>query len=351
MDDLVIAWCGPAHAILHAADHTAMAKDSLMSGETILTSGGAAAVYGATQPLTAERAPAPRPKGPRIWLDMDQKELDDAYDQLIYAPNRDQVLRRNAVNSEAARARLGAPTRLAYGASPIEALDLYATTRPRAPIMVFIHGGAWRQRPAKDFALPAEMLVAAGVHYIVLDFISVEEAGGSLMPMAEQVRNAVAWVHRNAEHIAGDPSRLYVAGHSSGAHLAGVVLTTDWENAFGLPKDVVKGGLLGCGMYDLHPVRLSKRSQYVKFTDDMVEALSSQRHIDRINCPLVVAHGTEETPEFKRQARDFAAAVKAAGKPAQLLVGEGYNHFEMFETFGGPYGLLGRAALEMIGGE
>ena len=136
-----------------------------MPTETILTSGGAAAVFGATEPLTAERpaapaervgAPAPRPKGPRVWLDMDQKELDDAYDQLIYAPNRDQVLRRTAVNSEVARARLGKPTRLAYGASPIEALDLYATTRPRAPMMVFIHGGAWRQRRAQDFALPAD---------------------------------------------------------------------------------------------------------------------------------------------------------------------------------------------------
>ena len=100
-----------------------------MTAEPILTSGGTAAVFGATEPLV----PAPATKGPRVWLDMDQKELDDAYDQLIYAPNRDQVLRRSALNSEAARARLGAPTRLAYGPSPIEALDLYATTRPRAP--------------------------------------------------------------------------------------------------------------------------------------------------------------------------------------------------------------------------
>jgi arylformamidase len=294
-------------------------------------------------------APASRPRGPRVWLDMDQQELDDAYDQLVYAPNRDVVLRRSAANSAATRERLGVPTRLAYGASPIEALDLYATTRPRAPINVFIHGGAWRQRPAKDFALPAEMHVAAGAHYVVLDFTSVEETGGDLMPMAEQVRGAVAWVYRNAETLGGDPNRIYVSGHSSGAHLAGVVLTTDWEQEFGLPGDTVKGGLLGSGMYELEPVRLSKRSQYVKFTDAIVAALSSQRHIDKLHCPIAVAHGTEETPEFQRQARDFASAVTAAGKPVALLVGDGLNHFEMFETFGNPYGLLGRAALEMMG--
>ena len=62
----------------------------------------------------------------------------------------------------------------------------------------------------------------------------------------------------------------------------------------------------------------------------------------------MLAHGTFESPEFQRQTRDFAAAVKAAGKPVQLLIGEGYNHFEIVETFASPYGLLGRAALEQM---
>ena len=75
-------------------------------------------------------------------------------------------------------------------------------------------------------------------------------------------------------------------------------------------------------MYDLKPVRLSKRSSYIKFTDAMEEALSAQRHIDRLNCPVVLVHGTNETPEFQRQSRDFAAAVTAAGKPATLVVME-----------------------------
>jgi arylformamidase len=293
--------------------------------------------------------PSPRAKGPRVWLDMDQQELDAAYDQIKYAPNRDQVLRRNAANSEAVRARIGAPRRLAYGTTPIEGLDLYATSRSNAPIHVFIHGGAWRQRPVKDFALPAEMLVKAGAHYVAVDFIGVDEAAGDLMPMAEQVRRAVAWVYRNAASFGGDPHRLYVSGHSSGAHLAGVVLTTDWQKDFGLPSDLVKGGVCCSGMYDLEPVSRSARSSYVKFTAGMIEALSSQRRLDRLACPVVVAYGSEETPEFQRQARDFAAAVKAAGKPVQLLTGVGYNHFEMYETFASPYGLVGRALLEQMG--
>ena len=169
-----------------------------------------------------------------------------------------------------------------------------------------------------------------------------------LFPMVDQVRRAVAWVYRNAASFGGDPNRLYLSGHSSGGHLGGCVVTTDWRKD-GLPLDILKGALLGSGMYDLKPVRLSKRSSYVKFTDEMEEELSAQRHLDRLTLPLILAYGTFETPEFQRQTRDFDAAVKAAGKPVELLVGEGYNHFEMQETLANPYGLLGRAALEQMG--
>jgi arylformamidase len=194
----------------------------------------------------------------------------------------------------------------------------------------------------------AEMYLAAGAHFVIPDFVWVQDAGGSLMTMADQVRRAVAWVYKNAASFGGDPSRLYLSGHSSGGHLGGVVVTTDWRREFGLPADIIKGALLISGMYDLKPVRLSKRSQYVKFDDPTEEELSAQRHLDRLNAPLVIAYGTLESPEFQRQSRDFAAAVKAAGKPVELIVGEGFNHFEMQETMANPFGLGGRAALEMM---
>ena len=277
-----------------------------------------------------------RPKGPAVWLDLDQQELDDAYDQSKYAANLAQIVKRYATNSEQVRARLGAPKRLAYGATPIEGLDLYPTRKPNAPVHVFIHGGAWRSGLARDSAYLAETFVHAGAHYVAVDFNNVLETKGDLATMADQVRRAVAWVYRNAASFGGDPNRVFVSGHSSGGHLAGVVLTTDWQKDFGLPRDVVKGGIVCSGMFDLKPVRLSARSSYVKFTDEVEHALSSQRHLRHLNCPVIIGYGTLETPEFQRQSRDFAAAVKAAGKPATLVVGQGYNHFEMNETLASP---------------
>jgi len=193
------------------------------------------------------------------------------------------------------------------------------------------------------------MFLAAGAHYVVPDFAWVQDVGGSLMVLADQVRRAIAWVFQNIARFGGDPNRLYLGGQSSGGHLAAVALTTDWRRDFALPADIIKGGVCISGMYDLTPVRLSARSRYVAFDDTTVAALSPIRHLDRLRAPLVVVYGTRETPEFQRQNREFAAAVETAGKRVRLVVGEHYNHFELPETLGNPYGLLGRAALDLMG--
>jgi arylformamidase len=297
--------------------------------------------------MNVHPSPAPRAKGPVVWLDMDQKELDDAYDQEVYAPNRDQVVARRVANSARTRAIIGEPQRAAYGPTEIEKVDIFRTKLPNAPVNIFIHGGAWRRNKASEYSVLAELFVRAGAHCVILDFLNVDEAGGSLFPMADQIRRAIIWVYKNATSFGGDPNRLYLSSHSSGSHFGGVMVTTDWRKE-NLPVDLFKGALLASGMYDLKPVRLSKRSAYVKFTDEMEGDLSAQRHIAHLHTPLVLAHGTRETPEFQRQTREFHAAVKAAGKPAELLVGEGYNHFELLETLANPYGLLGRAVLAQM---
>lgn len=286
--------------------------------------------------------------GPLVFLDYDQAALDAAYDQNVYAPNREQINKRNVANSAAARARIGEPEKHAYGATPVEYVDVFRTHAPNAPVFVFVRGGAWRATAIDRYAFVAEMLVNAGAVAVLVQYTGVEEAGGSLLPLAHQVRSAVAWVHANAKRLGGDPGRIFVGGHSSGAHMTGIVTVTDWA-AYGLPADAVKGALCCSGMYELEPVSLSARSGYVAFDAPMIEALSTQRHLERITMPLVVAYGTCETPEFQRQPREFVAALQAAGKPVALLVGEGYNHFELIETLGNPYGLIGRAALDLIG--
>lgn len=282
-----------------------------------------------------------------VFRDYDQAALDRAYDQPSWAPNMQEVLARRGAAGDAVRARLGEPRRLAYGPTPIEQLDVYPTARPHAPVMVFLHGGAWRGGDARSQAFAAETFVNAGAHFVAPDFAVVRDVG--LEGMVAQARRAVAWVAANAASLGGDASRIHVGGHSSGSHLAANVLITDWAADFGLPADLIKGGFCTSGMYDLKPVRLSARSSYVKFDDRIEHDLSPMRHLGRVRCPVVVAYGERDSPEFQRQSREWAEALRAIGRLQTLVVGPGLNHFELPETLGDPRSTLSRAALTLLG--
>ena len=110
---------------------------------------GAAAL--ASEPALAQRCPATPPartRGPNVWLELDQHELDEAYDQSVYAFNQRHVQdRRDERNALMAKV-LGKPERVAYGSAEIEKVDICKTKRPGAPTMIFLHGGAWRGGPS-----------------------------------------------------------------------------------------------------------------------------------------------------------------------------------------------------------
>jgi arylformamidase len=277
-----------------------------------------------------------------VFLNYDQAELDRQFDQRAWAPNAGEVIRRYGENSDSVRVRLGEPEAYAYGRSAFETLDLYRCQMAIAPLHVFIHGGAWRLLSKRESAFPAELFVRAGAHFAALDFAPLPSV--TLTEMARQVRRAIAWCFRHAEAIGADRRRIFVSGHSSGAHLAALLAVTDWAQ-FGMPSGVIKGVICASGIYDLHPVRLSARNAYVQLSCEMEQALSPLRHVDDIGCELIVAVAELESDEFRRQASEFVAA---AGGRATLIRGTGFNHFELVETLAHGEGLLGAAALAQM---
>ena len=325
-------------------------RSSKITRRALVAGAAAGTVALATDTASAQRCPATPPartKGPAIWLDYDQHDMDEMYDQSVYAFNQKHVLARSDANNKIASAAIGKPERFAYGPTPIEGVDVWKTRKPNAPVLIYLHGGSWRSGRSADFALYAEPYTNAGAHFVSVDFTNVGATKGDLFPLVDQCRRAVGWTYRNAQKFGGDPERLYLCSRSSGSHLAGCVVTTNWDK-MGLPRTVLKGAVMGSGMYDLKPVRMSARSKFVAFTDAMEHELSAQRHIDRLHTPLVLCIGTLETPEFQRQSREFAEKVRAAGKPVEVVVGEHYNHFEVGDTIGHPYQLMGRELMKMM---
>lgn len=149
-----------------------LSRRGLVAGAT------AGSVALASSPASAQRCPATpqvRAKGPPVWLDLDQEDLDDAYDQAVYAFNAQNIAERLAARSEKALSVIGKPEQVAYGPTDIEKVDIYKTKRPDAPTMIFIHGGAWRGGRSADFAVYAEVFVKAGSNFVAVDFNNVLE--------------------------------------------------------------------------------------------------------------------------------------------------------------------------------
>jgi arylformamidase len=285
----------------------------------------------------------------KVFLDYTQDELDRAYDQGAWVPNLEAMRQLTQTMSAAVRQRLEHFER-SYGTGADETLEILPTARRGAPVVLFVHGGRWLAQPHNAFVHFADTIVEAGGHYVAARFSALPPTPGEIrMPvLVDQLRRAIAWLHRNAADFGGDPAQLHVIGHSSGAHLASVLLTTAWPE-HGMPADVIKTGTCISGMYDLRPVLLSARSSYVTLSAAEESEFSAIRHIDRVACPLLIAHGTDESPEFQRQARDFAAALQRAGKTARLLVAPGCNHFEINAALADRASPMAQATLAHIG--
>jgi len=278
------------------------------------------------------------------------QELDAAYDQAKWAPNMQEVIARCSLLSDAARGAIGEPIRLSYGPANEEQLDFYAADRDQVPIVAFVHGGGWRGGTARDYAFPAEMLRAAGINYAALDFSSVSATNGDLTVLVNQVRRAVAWIWRNCSNLKADANRIIIVGHSSGAHLAASALSTRWSD-YNIPGNPIRAGVLVSGIYDLGPLRQTSRGKDLRIDDHVERELSPLHQIASLDAPLLLTVGSKESPEFRRQAEDYTQAVTSSGKRARFVIGENYNHFEILETLGSPYGLLGRGLLGVIKSE
>jgi arylformamidase len=296
--------------------------------------------------LAAALASAASAQAAKVFLDYTQEELDRAYDQTVWAPDQDELIQHYATRSAATRQRLKFKSAVAYGPTEDEVLDIFPAEREAAPIHVFVHGGAWRGGSKDLYSFPADTFVPAGATYVALNFANVPKA--RLPEMADQLRRAIAWLHANAASFGGDRERIFVSGHSSGGHLAAVLLTTDWV-ALNLPRDIIKGGVCASGIYDMHPAMLSSRRNYLKLSQAEEAALSPLLHLDLVSCPVGVAHGTRESPEFQRQARAFVAALAAGGYRHEFAVLEGLNHFKVCDSLADAHSPLSQMALRQMG--
>jgi arylformamidase len=253
------------------------------------------------------------------------------YNARAEIPDHPQLFERWQATSALVRRTHAGLLDLPFGSSPGERLDFYPATRPGAPLLVFIHGGWWRSLDKSDFTFIVPGFRDAGLNVALTNYTLAPEA--SIEDITRQQLRAFAWLYEHAEHYEIDRSRIVVAGHSAGAHLAAMMMVARWSQfSPSLPADLVKAGILMSGLYDLDPVRYASFVNVdLKITEANALPLSPAYMSQPHAIPFITSVGDLESDEFKRQTALIAHQWRDAHRGDVAL--QGVNHLTICDAF------------------
>lgn len=263
-----------------------------------------------------------------------QAQLDAQYNPAIKLADPAAPAQHYVAQSALARQTLRCVLDVPYGPTLAETLDIFPADAPNAPVFVFIHGGYWRAFSSKEFSCVALGLQPLGITTVVVNYALCPTV--TLDEITRQVRAAVAWTQRHIGAYGGDPARVALGGHSAGAHLTAMCLQTRWLEDYGLPADPLAAALLVSGVYDIAPLRYSYLQPMIQLDEGLIRRNSPMFGVRPCATPIWVNWGSEETPEFARQASSFLAAWQDAGNSGELSALMGADHYRGIHGFEDP---------------
>ncbi len=220
-----------------------------------------------------------------------------------------------------------------YGDGPNESLDIFPALKPKAPVVIFIHGGYWRSLDKSDHSFVAPGLRDLGACVVVVNYAlcpGTPEQPVTIPDIGLQMARAAAWVWRHIAKHGGDPDNISVIGHSAGGHLAAMLLGCDWKKVGrDLPVDLVHKALSISGLFDLEPMRKTPFLQGdLRLTPAQVRMASPAKWQRPRKGVLYAVAGGDESAEFLRHIR----LIHQAWGPKTVPVCEalpGLNHFSI----------------------
>jgi len=274
-----------------------------------------------------------------VYGSMDRQALDAAYNNSVAVTDSDRYLADWLRRSETVRACMPDHLDVVYGDAPRTRLDFFATNRTAAPTLLFFHGGYWQRNAKEGFSFIAEGPLVHGFNVAVAGYTLAPEA--TMEGIVREARAALHWLHQHLAALGGDPMRLYVGGWSAGGHLTAMLMD----------EAVVSGGLAISGLFDLEPIRLCYLNEKL-----VLDAEQARRNSPLLNLPsraakLIIAYGSDELPELKRQSREFGAAWGARGLPGEIVEVADCHHYAVVEQLAQPDGVLAKALAVSAGTE
>ncbi len=274
-----------------------------------------------------------------------QDELEFQYNPRVSVPEYSELAKQRAAEARKVRESAKSWLNVAYGSSPRALLDIYAADKPGGPVLVYIHGGYWRSGSKEDNCNFVPVFTSRGATVVLIEYDLCPKV--TITDIVGQTRSAIAWVYRNIVRYSGDPSLIYISGHSAGGHLTAMALAHDWQKEK-LPRDFIKGAVATSGVYDLEMVMHISVQEQVRLTAEMAGQNSPFVHPPRPICPLIIAVGGAEPAGWQRMSEDFFKLCKNHGVNCKYLIVPDANHYTMSEHLADPRSPLTAAMLEQM---
>ncbi|WP_171208635.1 MULTISPECIES: alpha/beta hydrolase [unclassified Ruegeria] len=262
-----------------------------------------------------------------LYRGFSQDELEQAYSpSSMVGGDISPYLASYAALSAQARADNTVRENLRYGDAPMQVLDFFPARDANAPLHVFIHGGYWRALSQRDSAVMAPAIVDAGQSFATLNYTLAPDA--RLPQMISECRDALLWLAQEAQALGIDPRRITLSGHSAGAHLAAMVMATS-ADALAKAGLRLREVILISGVFDLEPISLVSVNEPLQLTPVDIHDLSPILHLPTPGPHYHVTVAEHDTPEFIRQSREYAEALRKAGHSVSFELQRGMQHFDI----------------------
>jgi acetyl esterase/lipase len=210
-----------------------------------------------------------------------------------------------------------------YGKDPKQRLDVYFPVQKasNAPVLLFLHGGGFREGDRKQYGYVAEPFAKQGIITVVASYRLTPAFAHPAQP--DDAKAAVAWIYHNIAKRGGNPNAIYISGHSAGAILtADIGVDLSWMDQMKIPRAAVRGIVPISGPYDVSSYK--DLSEYVP-TPAAVASASALRHVNAPAPVAIVAYGSLEA-RFMDTSAQLVKALEAKGAKATLLVQDGKDH-------------------------
>ena len=232
--------------------------------------------------------------------------------------------------SDQVRLRARVALDLPYGKDERQKLDVYMPDDPPArpaPVLLFMHGGYWviGHKDLMGFMAPGITCAPA-----LLVSVGYRLAPGAKYPQqVDDCRAALRWVFDRIAGYGGDPSRIFIGGHSAGGHLAAMVaLKRECLSSLGLPQDVIKGCFPVSGVFDVTQSPPDRREAFLRSDDDARDA-SPVYNTEGNVTPFLLEIGGDDFDNLRDQHPRMLAALGSQRGPVEEMVREGHNHFQI----------------------